>query len=112
MADAISMTNEERRLITAQPMTAAGNPAVIDGAVQFSVTSGTCTIQPLAPPEPTKAYVVSGSEPGDSVVQMACDADIGSGVVPVLDTMLVHVTSASAASLQVSVGPPELKQGG
>jgi len=109
MADAISMSTEEKRLVTAQPLTAAGNPAAIDGAVQFSVTSGTCTIQALEPPDPVRAYVVSGAEPGDSTVQMACDADLGEGVVPVLDTMPVNVTSASAASLQVSVGPPELK---
>jgi len=109
MAESISLTNEEKRLVTATPITAAGNPATIDGAVQFTVTSGTCTIAPVDPPDPMRAYVVSGDMPGDSAVQMACDADLGSGVVPIVDTMLVHVTSASAASLEVSVGPPERK---
>jgi hypothetical protein len=106
MADAVSMTTEEKRLVSVAPMTAAGNPAVVDGAAQFTVSSGTCTIAPV---DDLSAYVVSGDTPGDSTVQMACDADLGSGVVPVLDTMVVHVTSASAASLEVSVGPPELK---
>jgi hypothetical protein len=106
MADAISMSNEEKRLVTALPLTAQGNPAPIDGTVQYSVTSGTCTIAPV---DDTSAYVVSGDTPGDSTVQMACDADLGAGVVPVLDTMLVHVTSASAASLDVTVGAPEPK---
>jgi len=109
MADATTMTNEEKRLITAQPKTAAGNPAEIDGFVQFVVTSGTCTIVPLDPPDPVRSYVVSGDDPGDSVVRMACDADLGTGIVPVVDTMDVHVTSASASSLEVIVGPPELK---
>jgi hypothetical protein len=106
MADAISMTNEEKRLITAQPMTAAGNPAVIDGSVAFSIVSGTCT---LASVDDTSAYVVSGDTAGDSTVSMVCDADLGSGVINVSDTMLVHVTSASAANLVVTVGNPELK---
>ncbi len=106
MADAISMSNEEKRLMTVQPLTAQGNPAPIDGAVQFTVTSGTCTIAPV---DDASAYVVSGDAPGDATVQMACDADLGAGVVPVLDTMLVHVVSASAASLEVLVGEPEPK---
>jgi hypothetical protein len=106
MAESIQMTNEEKRLVIAHPMTAAGNPAQIDGTVQFSVTSGTCTIAPV---DDTSAYVVSGDAPGDSTVEMACDADLGAGVVPVLDTMVVHVVSASAASLDVTVGEPELK---
>jgi len=106
MADAVSMTTEEKRLVMAQPMTAAGNPATVDGAVQFSVSSGTCTIAPV---DDLSAYVVSGDTPGDSTVEIACDADLGSGVVPVLDSMVVHVTSASAASLTVTVGDPELK---
>jgi hypothetical protein len=106
MADAITLSNEQKVLVTVQPKTAGGNPAVVDGAATFTVTAGTCTTQQV---DPLSAYVLSGSEPGDSTVQMSCDADLGSGVVPVLDTMTVHVTSASAASLDVVVGTPELK---
>jgi hypothetical protein len=53
--------------------------------------------------------VVSGSAPGDSLVTMACDADLGAGVVPVSDTLTVHVTSATAASLAVTLDEPVLK---
>lgn len=106
MADAITMTNEEKRLVTVQPTTAAGNPAPVDGAASFSVTAGTCTITQV---DPLSAYVVSGAEPGDSTVTMSVDADLGAGIVPVVDTMTVHVPSASAASLEVLVGEPELK---
>jgi hypothetical protein len=55
------------------------------------------------------AYVVSGPEPGDSTVLVQVDADLGEGVVPVMDTRTVHVTSATAASLDLTVGAPELK---
>lgn len=106
MAEAITMTTEEKRLVQVQPMTAAGNPASVDGEAAFSVTSGTCTIAEV---DALSAYVVSGSEPGDSTVTMTVDADLGAGVVPVMDTMVVHVTSATAASLTVTVGAPELK---
>lgn len=106
MPETVTMTTEEKVLILVQPMTAAGNPAVVDGAATFTVTSGTCTIAPV---DDLSAYVVSGDTPGDSTVTMHCDADLGAGVVPVEDTLLVHVTSASAASLDISVGTPELK---
>lgn len=106
MAEPIAMTNEEKRLIVVQPTTAAGNPAPVDGAATFSVTSGMCTITQV---DALSAYVVSGAEPGDSTVTMSVDADLGAGIVPVMDTMTVHVTSASAASLEVIVGAPELK---
>ena len=106
MADAISITNEQKVLVIVQPLTAAGNPAPVDGSAQFTVTSGTCTLDQV---DALSAYIVSGAEPGDSTVQMQVDADLGAGVVPVLDTVLVHVVSASAASLEVVVGAPELK---
>lgn len=106
MADAISMTNEEKRLVTVQPKTSAGNDAPVDGAATFSVTAGTCTITQV---DALSAYVVSGVDPGDATVTMSVDADLGAGIVPVVDTMTVHVTSASAASLDVLVGEPELK---
>lgn len=106
MPGEVSMTNEEKRLVTVQPLTAAGNPAPVDGAAVFSVTAGTCTIAPV---DALSAYVVSGTDPGDSTVTMQVDADLGAGVVPVLDTLTVHVTSATAASLDITVGAPELK---
>jgi hypothetical protein len=40
---------------------------------------------------------------------MHCDADLGAGVVPVDDTLTVTVVSPTAASLEVTVGEPELK---
>lgn len=63
------LTTEQRIRATATPVTPAGNPAVLDGPVVYTVESGTCTLQ----------------------------------------SMLVHVEHAEAASLGVSLGQPELK---
>jgi hypothetical protein len=106
MADPITLSTEQKALVTVQPLTAAGNPAPVDGTAQFLVTSGTCTIAPV---DDLSAYVVSGDGPGDSTLSMSVDADLGAGVTTVTDTMLVHVISATAASLDVTVGTPELK---
>jgi hypothetical protein len=100
------MTTEEKVLVLVQPLTEAGNPAPVDGAATFTVTSGTCTIAPV---DNLSAYVVSGSAPGDSLITMHVDADLGAGVVPVDDTLTVTVVSPTAASLEVTVGEPELK---
>jgi hypothetical protein len=105
MPSTVTMTNEEKTRVTVQPMTAAGNPAPVDGAATWTVTAGTCTTQPI---DATSAYVVSG-DPGDSTVSVHVDADLGAGVVPVVDTIAVHVTSATAESLTITVGAPELK---
>jgi hypothetical protein len=106
MPSTLTMSDEQKCLVTVQPLTAAGNPAPVDGEAAFTVTAGTCTI---APHDATSAYVVSGSEPGDSTVSVHVDADLGSGVVPVVDTITVHVTSATAESLTITLGAPELK---
>src|SRR5262245_51794295 len=106
MPQEVTLSTEQKVMVMIQPLTAAGNPAPVDGAAQFTVTSGTCTIAPV---DALTAYVLSGDAPGDSLVTMNCDADLGAGVVPVTDTLMVHVTSATAESLQVAVGNPELK---
>jgi hypothetical protein len=106
MPSECTLTTEEKVLVIAQPKTEAGNPAPIDGAVAFTVTSGTCTVEPV---DATSAYVVSGSAPGDSTVTMRCDADLGAGMVPVNDVLTVHVVSPTAERLEITVGDPELK---
>lgn len=106
MAFEISLTTEQKVLIHAAPMTEAGNPAVIDGAVLFSIDQGTCTIEPN---DATSAYIVSGSSPGDSTVRITCDADIGAGVVTIEDIVLAHVTNAMAENLTITAEAPVLK---
>lgn len=102
----VTMTTEEKVLLHAQPLTEAGNPATIDGAVQFNVTSGTCTIEAN---DATSAWCVSGSAVGDSTVTVSCDADLGAGVVPVADLYTVHVVNANAERFTLTADTPVLK---
>jgi hypothetical protein len=106
MAEPITMTTEEKAPLSVSPVTEAGNPATIDGAVTYTVTSGTCTIEPI---DTLTAFVVSGPTPGDSTVEASADADLGAGVVTITDTITVHVTSPQAESLGLSAGTPVLK---
>lgn len=100
------LTTEQRIRASATPKTPAGNPATLDGPVVYTVESGTCTLQPI---DDLSTWIVSGTTPGDSVVLVSADADLGEGTTHISDTILVHVEHAEAASLGVTLGQPELK---
>ncbi|HXJ76445.1 MAG TPA: hypothetical protein VNM37_26545 [Candidatus Dormibacteraeota bacterium] len=104
----LTLTSEQQVLVTAKPMTAGNRPARLDGPLAWSVTSGDCTVS-LQDPDGLTALIVSGDALDDSVVMVAGDADLGSGVEEVADTVLVHVTHANAASLGLSAGTPTTK---
>jgi len=102
----LSMTTEQQVRLTATPVTPGGRPAQLDGALAFSVESGDCTITPV---DDRSAIVVASDTPGDSSILVKGDADLGAGVEPLMDTILVHVSHANAASLGLVAGTPELK---
>lgn len=101
----VSMTTEEQCRLSITPTTPGGDPAPIDGAARWSV-EGSCTLEPI---DATSTWVVAGSTVGDSVVTVACDADLGSGVVPLGDTCVVHVATPMAANLGLAAAPPVLQ---
>lgn len=102
----ITLTNEQKVMIHLSPQTDAGNPVTLDGPAVFEVSEGTCTIEAV---DDTSAYIVSGDVPGDSVVVVTGDADLGAGVETVMDTVMVHVMHANARSLGLSADTPVLR---
>lgn len=56
----VTSTDEQKVKLTAAPVTAAGNPAPIDGALAVEVLSGDATVS-QDPAEPLSFYVISGS---------------------------------------------------
>lgn len=102
----VTLTNEQQVTVHATPVTPAGNPATVDGAVQFTVQDGACSVVPM---DDRSATIVSGDTPGDSVVLVQADADLGQGVQTIMDTVVVHVIGAQATSLGLTAEQPELK---
>jgi hypothetical protein len=100
----VSLTTEEKCRLAIQPMTPGGQPAPVDGPAQWSV-EGTCTVEPI---DDTSAWLLAGAM-GDSTVTVGVDADLGSGVVSIGDTCLVHVSNPQAASVGLSADAPVLK---
>jgi len=70
----------------------------------WTVVSGTCTLAVAG--DGLSADVISGDSPGDSEILIEADADLGSGVVTISDTLKVSVAGALARSLGISVGTP------
>lgn len=102
----IKLTNEQKVEVRVNPVTATGKAAVLDGPVKFSVQSGECTIEPI---DESAVFIVSSDAPGDSVVIVEADADLGEGVELIQDLIKVSVEGARAASLGLSVGNPVAK---
>lgn len=103
----ITITNEQKVLVTLQPTTAAGNPATVDGAPIWTVTEGDATVEPTD--DGMSAYLVSGSADVNSKIQVVADADLGEGVQSITDTIDLAVVSAQASALGIVAGTPELK---
>jgi hypothetical protein len=101
----VSLTTEEKVRLAITPMTPGGQPAEVDGDARWTV-AGDCTAEPI---DATSAWILAGATLGDSTVTVACDADLGAGVVPLGDTCLVHVSNPQAAQLGLEAGTPELK---
>jgi hypothetical protein len=102
----LSITNEQKIAVHAKPVTAAGHEAPLDGPVTYSVESGTATLEPI---DDTSAFLVSGDAPGDSIIMVSADADLGAGVELVQDTITLHVVGARAANLGLSADMPVQK---
>jgi hypothetical protein len=101
----VSLTTEQKVRLSVTPMTPGGQPATLDGPVQWSV-EGACTLEAI---DATSTWVLSGSTIGDSIVTVAADADLGQGVVPIGDSATLHVSDPMAASLGMAADEPVLK---
>jgi hypothetical protein len=105
---AVACSNEQKVPVTATPRTAAGNPAQVDGALTVTVQSGDGTVE-QDPLTPLVFKAVSGANPGTTVFLVEADADLGSGVQTISDTVELTVTSATAANFGLAAGTPEPK---
>jgi hypothetical protein len=84
----VSLSTEEKVRLAITPMTPGGDPAPVDGPAQWSV-EGSCTVEAI---DDTSAWILAGAV-GDSTITVACDADLGEGIVPLADTCLAHVAN-------------------
>lgn len=93
----ITITNEQKVLVTLAPTTAAGNSATLDGVAAWSVVSGDATLEVAE--DGLSAYLVSGVADVNSQIEVTADADLGEGVVTLTDVIDLAVVAAQASVL-------------
>ena len=103
----ITITNEEKVQVTLAPLSAAGNPAVLDGAPVWTVVSGDATLEVAE--DGLSAFLVSGAPDTNSQIQVSADADLGEGIVTLVDVIDLAVVLAQASVLGLVAGTPTLK---
>lgn len=103
----VSLTTEEKVTATLAPKTTAGNVASLDGIPTWTVNSGDVTLTPSA--DGLSCVILSGTQVGDSTVQVDADADLGAGVVTISDVVVLHVATPQATSLGLTVSAPTPK---
>lgn len=108
MPQETSITNEQKIPFTANPTTATGRPASLDGPLRASVLSGDGTIE-QDPATPNTVKLVSGDNPGDTTYLIEGDADLGAGIELIQDTVTLHVVGARAANIGLVAGAVESK---
>ena len=102
----LSCTNEEKILITVNPVTAAGKSIPLDGAIMVSITSGDGEVESV---DDNSFFVVSGDELAPSTFLVEGDADLGEGVVTISDVIVLNVFGAMAKNLGLVAGAPIVK---
>jgi hypothetical protein len=103
----ITITNEQKVLVTLAPTTAAGNPATLDGTPVWTVVSGDATLEVAE--DGLSAFLVSGAADVTSQVEVTADADLGEGVVTLTDVIDLAVVAAQASALGLVVDTAILK---
>ena len=108
----IQSTTEEKVKITIRPRTPRGNPAQVEaGTLEVSVVQGDATVQLI---DATSFFCISQDGPItpetlDTVYSLSADADLGTGIRTITDTVTYHVTGAEASDLGTEASPAEPK---
>jgi hypothetical protein len=103
----ITITNEEQVKVTLSPKTDSGRPAKLDGSPAWTVTSGNSQV--VVADDGLSADLISSDDPGDTTISVKADADLGSGVEEISDTIVLTVTGARAKNLGLAAGTPTPK---
>jgi hypothetical protein len=102
------LTDEQKVALSIQPVTAAGNPAKVDGVPTWSV-SDPSILALIVADDGLSAEAVTAGPLGPCQVSVSCDADLGAGVRTISGTLDVTVQAAEAVSVGIAAGAPETK---
>lgn len=104
----VVLTDEQKVHLAIQPVTASGNPAVVDGVPEWAA-SDPAVVALIVAADGLSADATTVGPVGASQVSVSADADLGSGIRTISGVLDVQVVAAEAASLAFQVGTPEPK---
>ena len=107
MPAAIELTNEQKVKATLNIVTDTGKPAKVDGAPAWVVVSGNSQV--VVAEDGLSADLISSDDPGDTIIMVKADANLGEGVEELSDTITLTVVGATAKNLGITLGTPEAK---
>jgi len=100
----LKITNEQKINVTVTPRTDTGKPAKLDGSPSWTVVSGNSQV--VVSEDGLSADLISSDEPGDTIVVVKADADLGEGVEEISDSITLTVIGATAKNLGLAAGAP------
>lgn len=101
------LTDEQKVTLTLKPLTAAGNPARVDGVPVWSQSNADVLDLEVAADGMTAVALAKGL--GPSQISVVADADLGDGVREITAVQDVVVKAAEAVTLGIEAGTPEPK---
>ena len=103
----LSCSTEQKWHVKLAPVDALGKPAPVDGVPVWSVKSGNGTV--AADADGMGAFLLTpdtfDATAADTIFQVDADADLGSGVTDISDTITLTATPPQATSLGLAADP-------
>lgn len=100
----IILTSEQQIKAKVDFKTAHGNPASVDGAVEWS--SSDASVVQVVPSQDTHAARVVALSPGNATVTVSADADLGPGQALITGSLDFQVIPAPAVEVVLTPGNP------
>jgi hypothetical protein len=98
------MNTTQEFVVTIKPVDRKGNPAPVDGTPTW-LTDNADVVALEPSNDGLSCKVTAVGIPGTASIQVTADADLGSGVVPIVGITDVEVTPAPATTIVLTPGP-------
>jgi len=100
----LTINTEQKVKVTVKPVTAKGNPALVDGTPGWSISDPSIASLVVDPTGMSSDVVGAGA--GVAIISVSADADLGAGVREITGSLYVTIVAAEAAALVLEAGTP------
>lgn len=103
----LQMSNSQKCLVRLAPKKASGQPARLDGIPTWETSDPTTATVSATTSDGLEAQVVASGPLGACQIIARGDADLGSGVRPIVGVLDVEINEGEAVVLELEPGTPE-----